>query len=92
MVMSYFKELSNNATYANDPADFHFVYNSNSGGGQSFLAGKFYNQNGQLVSPDSLDGKTGILRIVYTVNDSENIVTTPKLNMILSPVVMGQHP
>ena len=85
--MSYFKELSNNATYANDPADFHFVYNSNSGGGQSFLAGKFYNQDGQLVSPDSLDGKTGILRIVYTVNDSENIVTIndPKAEYDIKP-------
>lgn len=46
--MSYFNEISDYATYSGHEADFHFSYNANSGGGQAFLGGRFYDENGQL--------------------------------------------
>lgn len=35
--MTYFTEITGYQTYAKADADFHFSYNANSGGGQSFL-------------------------------------------------------
>ena len=49
--MSYFNEISDYATYSGHEADFHFSYNANSGGGQAFLGGRFYDENGHLTSP-----------------------------------------
>ena len=43
--MTYFTEISGYQTYANSDADFHFSYNANSGGGQSFLGGMFIDEN-----------------------------------------------
>lgn len=40
--MTYFIEVTEYQTYANAEADFHFSYNANSGGGQSFLGGMFF--------------------------------------------------
>ena len=60
--MPYFEEIAEYSTYSGHDADFHFIYNSNSGGGQAFLAGRFYDESGQLVSPESLDGKTALFR------------------------------
>ena len=63
--MSYFQEISNYATYSGADADFHFMYNANSGGGQAFLGGRYVNADGDLVSPESLNGKTSVFKIVY---------------------------
>lgn len=58
--MSYFTEIEGYETYAGKVEDFHFIYNANSGGGQSFLGGKFRDASGNLVSPVSLDGRIGV--------------------------------
>ena len=57
--MSYFKEIDRYETYADSEDDFHFIYNANSGGGQSFFAGNFRDANGELVSPALLNGRIG---------------------------------
>jgi len=62
--MSYFKELSDYQTYAQGQDDFHFIYNANSGGGQSFLGGKYINEKGELSSPTNLDGCIGVFSIL----------------------------
>lgn len=63
--MTYFIEVTGYQTYANADEDFHFSYNANSGGGQSFLGGMFANEKGELTSPTVLDGYVGIFKIVY---------------------------
>lgn len=63
--MTYFIEITEYQTYANADADFHFSYNANSGGGQSFLGGMFSNDKGELSSPTILDGCVGIFKFVY---------------------------
>lgn len=61
--MSYFIEIPNYRTYSGKEADFHFSYNANSGGGQSFLGGKFINVDGELTSPTVLDDYIGVFII-----------------------------
>ena len=61
--MSYFIEIPNYQTYSGKEADFHFSYNANSGGGQSFLGGKFINVDGELTSPTVLDEYIGVFII-----------------------------
>ena len=63
--MTYFIEVTEYQTYANADADFHFSYNANSGGGQSFLGGMFSNDKGELSSPTILDGCVGIFKFAY---------------------------
>ena len=58
--MSYFKEITDYATYSGHDADFHFTYNANSGGGQAFLGGRFYNENGQLTSVPFRNGRRNV--------------------------------
>ena len=50
--MSYFTEIPDYKSYSHGEADFHFIYNANSGGGQSFLGGQFFNEKGTLSSPN----------------------------------------
>lgn len=69
--MSYFIEIENGQTYANSEADFHFSYNANSGGGQSFLGGKFRDEKGELTSPSILDGYKGIFEYIYINAEGE---------------------
>lgn len=63
--MTYFTEITGYQTYAKADADFHFSYNANSGGGQSFLGGMFANEKGELTSPIVLNGYVGIFQFVY---------------------------
>ena len=63
--MTYFTEVSDYKTYANENADFHFSYNANSGGGQSFLGGMFADENGTITSPTILDGFVGVFKYVF---------------------------
>ena len=63
--MSYFTEVSDYQSYNNGKEDFHFIYNANSGGGQSFLGGQFINENGNLSSPTVLDGYVGVFEISF---------------------------
>ncbi|WP_235301236.1 McrB family protein [Phocaeicola barnesiae] len=63
--MSYFIEIESSQTYTNLEVDFHFSYNANSGGGQSFLGGKFRNEKGDLTSPLTLDGCKGLFEYIY---------------------------
>ena len=71
--MAFFTEISNYATYSGQDEDFHFTYNANSGGGQAFLGGRFFNSVGQLVSPETLDGKTAAFVIAYQADNNEKI-------------------
>lgn len=80
--MSYFEEIEDYKTYAGNEADFHYTYNANSGGGQAFLGGKFYNEENQLVSPESINGKTAIFAF-YSIDQNGNEILI-KLNDIKS--------
>lgn len=71
--MSYFDEIAEYSTYSGQDADFHFNYNANSGGGQAFLGGRFYDENGQLVSPETLDGKTATFRYLFRTDAGEEV-------------------
>lgn len=71
--MTYFIEVTGYQTYANADEDFHFSYNANSGGGQSFLGGMFANEKGELTSPTVLDGYVGIFKIVYKIANGKEI-------------------
>ena len=71
--MSYFNEIADYATYSGHEADFHFTYNANSGGGQAFLGGRFYDENGQLTSPETLNGKFAIFRYVFRSEAGEEL-------------------
>lgn len=71
--MSYFKEIEEFKTYSGEQADFHFTYNANSGGGQAFLGGKYYDANGDLVSPQILDGKVCVFKFPYVTASGEEI-------------------
>ena len=66
--MLYFKEIADYATYSGSEADFHFIYNANSGGGQAFLGGRFYDDGGDLVSPETLNGRVAVFECTYTNN------------------------
>ena len=67
--MSYFIEIPNYKTYSGKEADFHFSYNANSGGGQSFLGGKFINVEGELTWPTVLDDYMGVF-LIESHNDN----------------------
>lgn len=71
--MSYFKEITDYATYSGHDADFHFTYNANSGGGQAFLGGRFYNENGQLTSPDTLNGRIAVFRYLFRLETGDEM-------------------
>ncbi len=71
--MSYFNEITDYATYSGNEADFHFTYNANSGGGQAFLGGRFYDENGQLTSPETLNGKIAIFKYIFKSKAGEEL-------------------
>ena len=71
--MTYFTEISEYQTYAKNEANFHFSYNSNSGGGQSFLGGQFINEQGELSSPTVLDGFTGVFNVLLKGERGQDI-------------------
>lgn len=63
--MSYFTEIDSYKTYAAEADDFHFIYNANSGGGQSFLGGRFQAADGTMMSPTVLDGRVAAFRFEF---------------------------
>ncbi len=67
--MSYFVEVDDFKTYGSEEEDFHFIYNGNSGGGQSFLGGRYRDEGGNLVAPISLNGRIGVFR--FSVGDRD---------------------
>ena len=71
--MSYFREIPDYATYSGHEDDFHFTYNANSGGGQAFLGGRFYNGDGQLTTPETLNGKVATFRVVFRTRTGDEI-------------------
>lgn len=86
--MSYFQEIQNYATYSGTDADFHFMYNANSGGGQAFLGGRYVGSDGQLVSPESLNGKTSVFKVKYadaSGNTKNIILNDPKAKYDIKP-------
>lgn len=74
--MSYFYEITDYATYSGCEADFHFTYNANSGGGQAFLGGRFYNENGKLTSPETLNGRISVFRYSFQTVDGQEMTVT----------------
>lgn len=71
--MSYFHEIEDYKTYSGSDADFHFSYNKNSGGGQSFLGGRFINEENELVSAQTIDEKQAVFSFPYTTIDGKRI-------------------
>lgn len=69
--MAFFTEISDYKTYTSEAANLHFSYNANSGGGQSFLQGKFKAANGNYVPAYNLNGFEAIFRI-KTINETNN--------------------
>lgn len=69
--MAYFSQIDSYKTYEGQDAAFHYDYNGNSGGGQSFLGGQFLS-NGLLTSPAVLDGKTALFNVIYRDKDGES--------------------
>jgi len=72
--MTYFEELHELPVYPKTDGDFRLNYNENSGGGQPFFAGKFINKDGELTSPETLDGKTGIFKHAFEASTHGEIV------------------
>lgn len=72
--MSYFLEVDDYRTYTGKEDDFHFIYNANTGGGQSFLGGKFRDKNGDLASPTSLNGRIAVFRFLVGTSDTQHDV------------------
>ena len=60
--MSYFKEIDSYKTYSASVDDFHLDYNGNTGAGQPFLAGNFFNAKGDITPSTSLKNKTAYFR------------------------------
>lgn len=71
--MSYFKEITEYATYSGKEADFHFTYNANSGGGQAFLGGRFLDEAGQLVPPETINGLVAVFKCIYKGEDGKEV-------------------
>jgi len=63
--MSYFRQIPDLPTYPEAEGDFRFSYNANSGGGQSFLAGKYKNIDGALLELKTLDEKNAVFKFVF---------------------------
>jgi len=72
--MTYFEEVHDLPVYPSDAPNFRFTYNSNSGGGNSFLAGKPVAPDGERVSATALDGKNGVLRYDFINAEHERNV------------------
>lgn len=66
--MLYFSEIEDYRTYLGKGADFHFNYNANTGGGQSFLGGKFSDASGILQPSSVLIGRTAVFQFVGDEN------------------------
>lgn len=71
--MSYFTEVSDYQSYNGKKEDFHWNFNANSGGGQQFLGGKFFNEKGVLSSPTTLNGCIGIFNIMFKGEKNQDI-------------------
>lgn len=69
--MAYFSQIDSYKTYEGHDVNFHYDYNGNSGGGQSFLGGQFLS-DGILTSPAALDGKTAVFSINFLDRDGES--------------------
>lgn len=69
--MAYFSQIDSYQTYAGQDADFHYDYNGNSGGGQSFLGGRFL-LNGSLTNPSALSGRTAAFSVSYRDKDGKD--------------------
>lgn len=67
--MTYFHEVEDYQTYKGSAADFHFDYNANSGGGQAFFGGTFYDGNGGDAQPVSLNGYSVSFAVRYAGAD-----------------------
>lgn len=65
----YFSEISSGGIVTDKDADFRFTYNANSGGGQSFLAGKYRDQNGELTTPTTLNDYSIALQVPFVGAD-----------------------
>ena len=90
--MSYFNEISDYATYSGHEADFHFSYNANSGGGQAFLGGRFYDENGHLTSPETLNGRIVAFKYLFrTERKCLLLLMMKKQNMKLNHEETAQH-
>lgn len=92
--MAYFSQIDSYKTYEGQDADFHYDYNGNSGGGQSFLGGQFL-LNGGLTSPAALNGMTAAFSVSYRDQDglchSVNLDTDERYMYLITPRGQGSQ-
>lgn len=74
--MTYFRELHEAPTYPSQGPDFRFTYNYNSGGGNSFLAGKPVDASGQRTPAITLDGKQAVFVFKFDATEHQPSVIT----------------
>ena len=91
--MTYFKRIDDYRTYSNAKSDFHFDYNANSGGGQAFLGGSFYDAGGAPHKLKELEGKYAHISFAYRDKDgvthTVDLGTDPETSYPISPRAVG---
>lgn len=93
--MTYFKRIDDYRTYSNAKSDFHFDYNANSGGGQAFLGGSFYDAGGAPHKLKELEGKYAHISFAYCDKDgvthTVDLGADPETSYPISPrAVVGK--
>lgn len=71
--MPYFHQVDDYRTYKGSDADFHFDYNANSGGGQPFFGGSFYDGADGLVQLTTLQDYEVSFAVRYPDSNAETI-------------------
>lgn len=88
--MSYFSEIEDYRTYLGKEADFHFSYNANTGGGQSFLGGKFRGTKGTLCPANVLNGRIALFQFSFGEGGCKSIgLDDPKTKYEIKPRATG---
>lgn len=88
--MSYFSEIEDYRTYLGKEEDFHFSYNANTGGGQSFLGGKFRGPNGTLCPTNVLNGRVALFQFAFGEGGCKSIgLDDPKTKYEIKPRATG---
>lgn len=91
--MTYFTRIDDYRTYSNAKSDFHFDYNANSGGGQAFLGGSFYDAGGAPHKLKELEGKYAHISFAYRDKDgvthTVDLGADPETSYPISPRAVG---
>lgn len=86
--MSYFTKISRLPVYLDADGSFRFTYNANSGGGQSFLAGKLKDRHGAITEPRILNEKHAVFKVMLQRMDQKEshvILSDSTLSYLVKP-------